>query len=416
MKQQIITSFDVGSSLTRCVIAKRAQVDDAVHILGVGVVPSEGMRRGCVVDVADAANAIAAAANAAEEMSGESISDAVVSVSGTGISIENVRGVIAVGKADGEVTDDDIARVIASAQSVAVPANKEIIHIIPHFYRLDDQKNIKDPIGLRGVRLEVEAVVVSAPKNSVANLSSAMERADVIVTDFVVESLAAAQAVLTKKQKELGVALVNLGASTTSIAIYEEGEIIHTAVIPVGADFITHDLAIGLRTSIDVAEKVKIAYGSALYGDIKRTDEINLHEIDKHEEGSVRHDHVIEIVVARLEEVFDLVRNELVEIGKDQLLPAGVVLTGGGTNLVHVIDFAKDTLQLPVQIGYADGLLGMMDHVDDPSYATAVGLIMWRDQYGEVFDDDGVNFVEKTQSVMRSCFRGARDFVGRFLP
>lgn len=416
MKQQIITSFDVGSSLTRCVIAKRAQVDDAVHILGVGVVPSEGMRRGCVVDIADAANAIAAAANAAEEMSGERIADAIVSVSGIGISIESVRGVIAVGKADGEVTDDDITRVIASAQSVAVPANKEIIHIIPHFYRLDDQKNIKDPIGLRGVRLEVEAVVISAPKNSVANLSSAMERADVSVMDFVVESLAAAQAVLTKKQKELGVALVNLGASTTSIAVYEEGEIIHTAVIPVGADFITHDLAIGLRTSIDVAEKVKIAYGSALYGDIKRTDEINLHEMDEHEEGSVRHDHVIEIVVARLEEVFDLVRNELVEIGKDQLLPAGVVLTGGGTNLVHVVDFAKDTLQLPVQIGYADGLLGMMDHVDDPSHATAVGLIMWHDQYGEVFDDGGVNFMDKTQSALRSSFEGAREFVGRFLP
>jgi len=416
MKQQIITSFDVGSSLTRCVIAKRAQVDDAVHILGVGVVSSEGMRRGCVVDIADAANAIAAAANAAEEMSGERISDAVVSVSGVGISIENVRGVIAVGKADGEVTDDDITRVIASAQSVAVPANKEIIHIIPHFYRLDDQKNIKDPIGLRGVRLEVEAVVISAPKNSVANLSSAMERADVVATDYVVESLAAAQAVLTKKQKELGVALVNLGASTTSIAVYEEGEIIHTAVIPVGADFITHDLAIGLRTSIDVAEKVKIAYGSALYGDIKRTDEINLHEIDDHEDGSVRHDHVIEIVVARLEEVFDLVRSELVEIEKDQLLPAGVVLTGGGANLVHVVDFSKDILQLPVQIGYADGLLGMMDHVDDPSLATAVGLIMWQDHYGDEHDDGGSNLIDKTQSIVRSLFGSVRDFIGRFLP
>ncbi len=416
MKQQIITSFDVGSSFVRCIIAKRAQVDDAVHILGVGMVPAEGMRRGAVVDVSDAANAIAAAANAAEEMSGEQISDAIVSVSGVGITIESVRGVIAVGKADGEVTEDDVSRVIASAQSVAVPTNKEIIHMIPRSFRLDDQENIKDPLGLKGVRLEVEAVVIGAPKNAVTNLVSAMERADISVSDYVIESLAAAEAVLTKKQRELGVALVNLGASTTSVAVYEEGEILHTAVIPVGADFITHDLAIGLRTTIDVAEKVKISYGSALYGDIKRTDEIDLHEVDPKEDGSVRHDHVIEIVTARLEEVFELVRKELVEIEKDKLLPAGVVLTGGGANLVHVVDFAKETLQLPVQIGYAEGLLGMMDHVDDPSHATAVGLVMWQDQYGDERDLQSDGVVGSASHVAQSTFGAVKKMVGRFLP
>lgn len=416
MNEQIITSFDIGSSLVRCIIAKRAQVDDAIHVLGVGTVPSEGIRRGSVVDITDAANAIAAAANIAEEMSGERITDAVVGLSGTGISIESVRGVVAVGKADGEVTDDDISRVIASAQSVAIPTNKEIIHIIPRVYRLDDQQNIKDPIGLRGVRLEVEAVVIQAPKNYVSNLSSAMERADIGVKDFVIEPLAAAEAVLTKKQKELGVVLINLGASTTSIAVYEEGEIIHTAVIPVGADFITHDLAIGLRTSIDVAEKVKIAYGSALYGDVKRTDEIDLSEIDSHESGTVRHDHVIEIVSARLEEVFELVRKELIEIGKDKLLPAGVVLTGGGTKLVHVVDFAKDTLELPVQIGYADGLLGMMDHVDDPSHATAVGLVMWQDQFDESGDVQGGGLLGGAGDVASSSIGTVKNLLQKFLP
>ncbi len=416
MKNNIITSFDVGSSQVRCIVAKHAEADDAVHIVGVGIVPAEGMRRGAVIDISDAANSIAAAATEAEEMSGERITDATISVSGVGIAIEKVRGVVAVGKADGEVTSDDVERVIASAQSVAALTNKEPIHIIPQMYHLDDQKNIKDPLEMRGVRLEVEAVVISAPKNTVDNLVSAFSRADIRVHDFVIEPLAAAQAVLTKKQKELGVVLVNLGASTTSVVVYEEGEVIHTAVIPVGADFITHDLAIGLRTSIDTAEKVKIAYGSAIYGEIKRTDEIDLSEFDAHEEGVVRHDHVVEIVSARLEEVFTLVREEIVASGKDKLLPAGVVLTGGGTNLVFVVDLAKDMLELPVQIGYADGLLGVMDHVDDPSHATAVGLILWHREFGDVEDLSGGNMMGAVGEGVTGVIESAHSMIKRFLP
>jgi len=415
MKHNIITSFDVGTSYVRCIIAKHTDLDDAVHILGVGIVPAEGMRRGAVIDIADAANSIAAAATEAEEMSGESITEATISISGVGIAIEQVRGVIAVGKADGEVAEDDVERVIASAQSIAALTNKEAIHIIPQTYRLDDQIGVKDPIGMRGVRLEVEAAVISAPKNSVDNLVSAFNRADIRVRDFVIEPLAAAQAVLTKKQKELGVVLINLGASTTSVVIYEEGEVIHTAIIPVGADFITHDLAIGLRTSLDTAEKVKIAYGSAIYGDIKRTDEINLSEIDPHEDGTVRHDHVVEIVSARLEEVFELVRKELVTSGKDKLLPAGAVLTGGGTNLVYVVDLAKDLLELPVQIGYADGLLGVMDHVDDPSHATAVGLILWQEEFGEA-SDASESMLGGVGQGAATVVESAHNMIKRFLP
>ncbi|MCK4635780.1 MAG: cell division protein FtsA [Candidatus Moranbacteria bacterium] len=420
MRDNIITSIDLGSSLVRCVIADASsEVDGQIRILGVGAVESDGMRRGAVVDIVDAAEAISVAVEKAEMMSNVQVKSAIVSIGGAGLTIESTKGVVAIGRADGEVTEDDVTRVINAAQSIVVPANKEIIHVIPRSFRLDDQKDINDPIGLQGVRLEVDAVVVEAPGNHVKNLTHAMERADITVEDFIIEPLAAAESVLTKKQKELGVVLVNLGASTTSLAVFEEGELVYTAIVPIGSDFITNDIAIGLRTSIDTAERVKFEYGSAILDQASQRSKIDLSQIDPREDGEIPHSHVIEIIEARLEEIFELVQKELRSIGKDQLLPAGAILTGGGVNLPRVAEFAKRKLRLPVQIGRPENLLGVMDKVDDSSYATVVGLILWA--MDDIHYSGGRN--KFTSGILGAVSGGAKSSVknvgswlGKFLP
>ncbi len=377
MKTQIITSIDLGTSTVRCVIADVAGDDGQIRVLGAGIVPSIGLRRGAVVDITDAADAIASAVEKAEQMSAQRVRSAIVSIGGAGITVKETRGVIAIGRADGTVNEDDVVRVIEAAQAISIPTNSDVIHVIPRSFRLDDQHDIKDPVGLRGVRLEVDAVIVEAPSNHVKNLTAAMDRANVGVEDFIIEPLAAAESTLTKKQKDLGVVLVNLGASTVSLAVYEEGELIHTAVLPVGCDFITHDVAIGLRVEIDTAERVKVEYGSATTEGVDPKNMIDLSQFDEKEKDSVYHRDVLEMIHARLDEIFDLVVKELEKIGKDQMLPAGAVLTGGGSHMPHIVEFAKQKLRLPVSIGRPVNLLGVVDHVDDASYATVVGLILW---------------------------------------
>ncbi len=413
MKTNIITSIDLGSSTVRCVIADVSLEDGQVRVLGAGIVPASGMRRGAVVDINDAADTISAAVERAEQMSGERVKNAIVSIGGAGIVVKETQGVIAIGRADGEVNEDDVVRVIDAAQAISIPSNNEVIHVIPRSFRLDDQRDIKDPVGLRGVRLEVDAVIVEAPSNHVKNLTGAMDRADIAIDDFIIEPLAAAESTLTKKQKELGVVLVNLGASTTSVAVYEEGELIHTAVLPVGSDFITYDIAIGLRTEIDIAERVKFEFGSADIDSVDKKSMIDLSHIDEREKDLVYHTHVLEIIEARLDEIFDLVINELEKIGKDQLLPAGAVLTGGGAHLPHIIDFAKQKLRLPVSIGQPANLLGVVDHVDDSSYATVIGLLLWALHGSHA---SGPRFGQGTIGNIKKMTDKIRGTIGRFLP
>ena len=417
MNQRNITSIDIGSSMIRCVVAEIGE-DNVVRVLGVGNVHSDGLRRGAVADVALVSQAIAKAVDAAELMSGIQIKSAIVSIGGSGISAKEAKGVVAVGRANNEVTEDDIDRVLKAAKSVAIPTNKEIIHVIPRTYRLDDQKNISEPIGLKGVRLEVNALIVEAPVTHTKNIRAAMERANVVIERFVVEPLAAAEAVLTKKQKEIGVALVVLGASTTSVAIFEDGELCHASIIPIGSDYITQDLAIGLRTTMEVAENIKISYGSASYNNVKPNGEIDLSSFDSNEDGVVLHEHVIEIITARLEEIFMLIREEFVNAEKDRLLPAGIVLTGGGSNLVDIVDYAKESLQLPVHTGNIEGVVGIMDHVDDPSFVTSIGLIFWYlNNEDDYFSDNKFEAVLGGASdKVSSVFSNVKNFLDKFLP
>jgi len=376
-KNDIICGIDVGSSKIKTIIARIISSEENPRILGVGVAESFGVRKGMIVDLEETLNSINESVEKAERIAGFSVERAVVSIGGNHISSQLSKGTIAVGRADGEVSPDDIERVISAAQAVSIPANKEILHIIPKGFSLDEQKDIKDPLGMNGVRLEVDALIIEGFTPYIKNLSKCFEQAKIEVESFVLSPLAAAKSILTKRQKELGVVLVDIGGGTTSLTVFEEDDLLLSVILPIGGSHITNDIAIGLRTSIDVAEKVKLEFGNALPREIGKKEDINLSEIDSSEEGIVSRYHVAEIIEARLEEIFNLVNKELRKIEKDRLLPAGAVLVGGTAKIPGAVDLAKRVLGLPAQTGFPIPLGGLVDKVDDPSFATAVGLLMW---------------------------------------
>ncbi len=369
--------LDIGSANIRVVIAQELPEEELLRIVGVGVVPSEGIRRGSVVNVEAVAKASNSALEQAERMAGHPAETVVASIPGTEIDCQMASGVIAVGRADGEVTFDDMTRVLEEVQArFSLPLNREIIHVIPKDYRLDDQKNIKDPLGMRGVRLEMNALIVSDSSSHLKNISRSLEQAGTNADSFVVEPLASAEAVFHQKQKELGTVLINIGGSTTSLAVFEDGDLLHLAVLPVGGMHITNDIAIGIRTSIEVAEAVKLQYGTALPDDVSKKEEIDLSIFDSQEEGLVSRRHIAEIIEARLEEILLFVNTELKNIGREGLLPGGAILTGGGALLPGAVELTKNVLRLPAQIGYPKPLGGILDQVDNPEFATVIGLVL----------------------------------------
>lgn len=376
-KGNLYVGLDVGSAEVRAVIAQEVSPDEPLRVIGIGATPSVGMRRGTVVDTESVAKSCNAALEIAERMAGHPAETVVASVSGTEIACQQALGVVAVGRADGEVTEDDMARAMEEVQArLTMPLNRDIIHVLPKDYRLDDQKNIKDPLGMRGVRLEMNALVVTGSTSHLKNISRSLEAAGTNAESYVVEPLASAEAVLTEKQKELGTALVNIGGSTTSVVIFEDGDLLHLAVLPIGGDHITNDIAIGLRTSIEVAEAVKLQYGTASPEGISKKEEIDLAVFDSSEDAVVARTHVAEIIEARLEEIFSLVNEELKKIGREGLLPGGIVLTGGGALLPGVVELVKNELRLPAQIGYPKQLGGILDEVDSPRFSTVIGLLL----------------------------------------
>ncbi len=417
-KNNIIAGLDVGSSRIRVVIAEDVPDADVPRVIGTGIAPSTDIRRGTIIDADEVARAINETVKTSERVAGIVVKRAVVNIGGAEIGFQNSKGVIAVGRADKEVTEEDVNRVIAEAQNTNLPPNKEIIHIIPKNYRLDDQENIKDPVGMKGVRLEVDALVVEGLSTHIKNIAKAAEGAGIEVDDLVLEPLAAARAVLNRKQKELGVALVNIGGGTTSLSVFEEGDLLHASVLPVGAGHITNDIAIGLRTSIETAEKIKLEYGTALAKEISKKEDIDLSIISSREIGFVSRHHVAEIIEARLEEIFTLINKELKKIGRANLLPAGAVITGGGSKMPQISELAKNILGLPAQVGFPVPLGGMTDRVDDPEFATAVGLVLWEKDQRMIARGNSrrtkmiVDFSRETRDSVRKI----RGWFEKFLP
>lgn len=380
-KEKIFVGLDIGSSSIRVIVGKQESELGSPSIIGVGEAPSNGIRRGVIVDIDEAVSSISEALEKAERMTGLTIDHAVVSVGGAQISSQESHGVVAVARADGEITENDVIRVVDASQAISIPANREILHVIPKNFTVDGQTGIKDPVGMSGIRLEVDTQIIQASVPFIKNLTKCIMQAGLEIDDLVLAPLAAAQAVLSKKQKELGVAVIDLGGGTTGMVVFEEGDLVVATILPVGSMHLTNDLAIGLRTSVDTAEKVKLQYAQAEMREVKKDIEIDLSKIDRQEEGRVSAKHVAEIVEARLEEIFDIINKELKKIGKDGQLPAGVILTGGGAKLPGVVELAKKQLRLPVSLGQPGSVTTVIDRVDDPSFATSVGLVLWANEF-----------------------------------
>ncbi|MDR3642033.1 MAG: cell division protein FtsA [Candidatus Doudnabacteria bacterium] len=380
-KETYIVGVDIGTSSIRVVQAKLDQQSGKLSVIGASEVASSGMRRGVITDIEEAVSGISSALEKAERMTGVPVTMANISVGGNHISSQQSHGVIAVSRADGEITESDIVRCVDASQAISIPQNKEVLHVFPKTFTLDGQAGIRDPLGMSGIRLEVDTIIVQAGLPFVRNLTRSALQAGLEVGDLVLAPCAAAEAVLTKRQKDLGVCLVDLGAGTTSIAVYEEGDLLHTSVLPVGSMHITNDIAIGLRCSIETAEKVKLQYGHCDPKAVDKDEEIDLSQIDKTEEQSTLRSYVVEIIEARQEEIFRMVNNELKKISRDGKLPAGIVLTGGGAKLPGVVEFSKKHLRLPSLLGWPQNIVTIIDRVNDPSFATAAGLVLWGGKY-----------------------------------
>ncbi|KKT34661.1 MAG: Cell division protein ftsA [Parcubacteria group bacterium GW2011_GWA2_44_12] len=375
MKKKIIAGIDIGSTFIRVVVGQAGE--HGLSIIGLAEVDSDGVSKGVITSIEDAVSRISQALEKAERMTGVPIESAVVSISGNHIVSHMSKGVIAVSRANGEINEEDVDRAIEAAQTVSIPPNYEILHVIPRQFSVDNQPGIKDPIGMTGIRLEVSAQIIQGLSAQIKNLTKTIYRTGVDVDDVVVAGLATAEAVLSRRQKELGVCVFNIGGATTSLSVFEEGDIIHTAVIPVGSSHITSDIAIGLRTSLDTAEEIKFRYGTALPETVDRREDLNLEDISKHDTGVVSKHHIAEIIEARVEEIFKLADRELVKIERSGKLPAGVILTGGGAKLEGTIELARKIFRLPASLGYPREVPSAIDKVNDPSLTCGVGLVVW---------------------------------------
>lgn len=375
-QDNIYIGLDIGSTKVCCIVGLLEAEAVNPSIIGVGVAPAEGLRRGEVIDIEETVSSITAAVDEAERISGVPIDRATINIDGAHVLSQNSTGVIAVGRADQEISIEDVRRAEEAASAIQLPPNREIIQMFPRSFSLDGQTNIKDPVGMNGVRLEVETHIVTGATPAIKNLQRSVYQAGIDIEGQSLVALAAARAVLTKKQMELGSAVIDIGGGTTGIAIYEEGEILYSSVLPVGSGHITNDIAIGLRTDVEVAEKVKLKYVKAHPGRVASTEKLRIDELGGEGTGVISKRDLHDIVQARLEEIFHMVQQELRSVGKAGMLPGGVVLTGGGAKMPGIDEFAKDALKLPAIIGQPTGLTGLIDKVHDPAFAAPVGLML----------------------------------------
>jgi cell division protein FtsA len=371
--QEYFVGLDIGTSQVRCVIGMfDPNGGVAPSIIGHGQAPNQGMRRGAVVHVDEVADAIAQAVTEAERISGKQIRQATVNVNGSHVLGINSEGVIAISAANREITPEDRLRVEEAATIVSLPANREIIQFFAKNYSLDGQRNIKDPVGMHGVRLEVDAHIVTAASPNLRNLEQALEKAQINANHHTISGLAAAEAVLTRQQREAGTLLLDIGAGTTNLIVFEDGEVQHIAVLPIGGQHITNDLAIGLKTDIDIAEKVKLEHAN-LKSDVKKTTATVRIGAKNHQ---FDFEQIAIVTEARVDELLDYVNKELAKIKKAGKLPGGVVLTGGVSNLPGLDEFTREKLQLPARVGRLRDVGGLVDTVEGQSYITVVGLML----------------------------------------
>lgn len=418
MADEIYAGLDIGSHAVRVAVGKVVPSPggkDQMHVIGAIEVPSSGISKGTVTNLDEAVSSVSKALEQAERLTGVPVSDAWVGISGSHIIAQESRGVVGVSRADGEIKEEDVERAVEAARTVATPTNYEIIHVIPKSFIVDGQRGIKDPVGMNGIRLEVDALIIEGLTSQIRTLTKCVYRTGLDIEDVVFSILATSEAVVTDRQRELGVCVVNVGASTTSLAVFEEGDVRHTAVLPVGGDHVTSDIAIGLRTSIEVAEQVKLRYGTCVPEDVNKKEEINLRELGALEDELVSRRFVADIAQARVEEIFALIDKELQKVDRSGMLPSGVVLTGGAAKMAGMLDAAKAGVRLPASIGSPIGISSVIDQALDPAFSTAVGLILWGHHIRGTDEGGGfgkllrkVKGVDKMGAFLKAMFRSVK--------
>jgi cell division protein FtsA len=373
---RILVGVDVGTTKV-CVLVAEFDRDGKLNILGVGVNSSRGLRRGVVVNIDETVSSIATALDRAERLSGQKITTACVGVAGSHIESLNSKGVVAISPSSRDIVQNDITRAIEAAQAISVPSSREIIHVIPRSYVVDGQEGVKNPIGMSGFRLEVETHIVTGSVTSLQNLIKCVQKARVEIEDLVLEPLASGEAVLAPAERELGVMLADIGGGTTDVAIFADGAIWQTVVLPIGGNLITSDIAYGLRLPFHVAEELKVTYGHCDHTAIPDDEMIELAPFLPGCNDVLPRRVLAEIIQARVEEIFDMFREQIKQSGCDGLLPSGLVLTGGSAELPGLMELATQYFDLPVRIGVPDGLYGLSESIARPAFATGVGLLLW---------------------------------------
>ena len=375
---EFIAGLDIGTTKACCVVAEADLEEESVDIIGVGLVPSSGLRRGVVVDLEATTSAVRGAVDKAQRMAGTvSIRSVVVSVTGEHISSLNSRGVIAITGRDREVAPSDVDRVIEASKVIVLPPDREIIHAIPRGFSLDGQDGVKDPVGMSGSRLEVETHIVTGSSAFLDNVVKCVQRAGLAVDTTVLEPIATSEAVLIPAEKDLGVALIDIGGGTTDIAVFTVGEIFYTGVLPVGGNHVTNDIAVGLRASHEESEKTKVGYGCAVANQVAEDDTFEITTLGAEEPTELPREILARIIEPRAQEILQMARAEIMKSGYLEMLPAGAVLTGGGSLLPGALGQAEKILGMPVRLGTPRNIGGLNDTVESPIYATAVGLVLY---------------------------------------
>ena len=370
-KKSIFSAIDVGTTKV-CTVT--AEVNNGfVQVTGVGLTPSKGLHKGLVVNINEAKNSIRESIRKAEQASGYRIESAYIGVTGRHVSSENARGVVAISRNDRMVRPDDLKRVLQCAQSVKIPGDRKLLHAIPRGYAVDGQPGVSNPVGMHGFRLDVETHVITAAVTSVQNLIKCIRGVGVDIDDLIFEPLASGEAVLTEDEKQAGVVLADIGGGTTDIAVFKDGSIWHTSVLPVAGYQVTRDISVGLGLPFDVAEEMKKRFGNVMPVVESKTETAALSE-DGH---SVSFHDLCDIIRARMEEMIRLVLLELPLSDYKKLVPSGLVFTGGGSNLPGIEALSRETVPLPVRTGVPSGIYGIADALRDPAYATGVGLLLW---------------------------------------